>query len=319
MLLRSRMRRLPAFQWRTRCPRLEGKQLLAFITTLRHPQNSTDYGRVELLLQDTLASVTRQTIDDFVVIIVGNRRPAFPLPKNTEFVEVDFPPPSDHNGSQTGPAAVIWDKGTKNGIGLIAAREFRPEYVMAVDADDFVHQKLAAFVHAHPGHAGWVVERGWMYSRARNAYRKCRKFYGVCGTSFIIPFDAYEVPPDLTISATQREIAEAFGERLENVLEHGWAYEWWKNHGRNLEPLPFPGAVYHVENGENHCDNALFGPAIPYRSHLYRDFGIRPSKDRAATLWASMGRAALKRDRRAPRPQPKSYLAGYSPPSPLKQ
>lgn len=289
--------------------------MLAFITTLRHPHNSADYGHVESLLHDTLASITRQSCDDYVAIIVGNRRPAFPLPERAVFVEVDFPPPSHHKGPQTGPAAGIWDKGTKNGIGLIAARDFRPEYVMAVDADDFVHSELAAFVRAHPGRAGWVVERGWMYSRARNAYRLRKKFYGICGTSFIIPLAAYEVRPDLTVCATQQQIAEAFGERLEHILEHGWAYDWWRNHGRLLEPLPFPGAVYHTEHGENHCDNALFGPAMPYRSHLYRDFGIRPSKGPAATLWTSIGPAALKRDRRPPRPQPKSYLESYSPPS----
>lgn len=289
--------------------------MLAFITTLRHPQNSADYGRVESLLQDTLASLTRQSCDDYVVVIVGNRRPGFPLPKRTVFVEVDFPPPSDSKGPRTGPAAGIWDKGTKNGIGLIAARDFAPEYVMAVDADDFVHRDLAGFVRSRPGHTGWVVERGWIYSRARNAYRAQRKFYRMCGTSFIIPLEAYEVRPDLTISATQHEIAEAFGERLEHILEHGWAYAWWTKHGRPLEPLPFPGAVYHVENGENHCDNALFGPALPYRSHLYRDFAVRPSKGPASTLWTSVGPAALKRDRRVPQPQPESYLRGYSPPS----
>ncbi|MCV7100447.1 glycosyltransferase family A protein [Mycobacterium palustre] len=288
--------------------------MIAFITTLRHPHNSADYGRVESLLQDTLTSLTRQTCDDYIVIIVGNRRPAFPLPKRTKFVEVNFPPPSIHKGPRTGPAAVIWDKGTKNAIGLMTARDFAPEYVMAVDADDFVHRELAAFVHARPGHAGWAVDQGWMYSRARNAYRPLKKFYNICGTSFIIPFEAYDVPRDLTVNATQKEIAEAFGERLEHVLEHGWAYDWWKNHGRILEPLPFPGAVYHVDHGENHCDNAVYGPALPYRSHLYRDFGIRPSKGWALTLWKSVGPAALKPDRRTWPTQPKSYLEGYVPP-----
>ena len=70
--------------------------MLAFITTLRHPHNSADYGHVEALLQDTLASLTQQTSDDYVVIIVGIRRPAFPLPERVVFVEVDFPPPSTH-------------------------------------------------------------------------------------------------------------------------------------------------------------------------------------------------------------------------------
>jgi hypothetical protein len=292
--------------------------MLTFITTLRNPLNSSNYDRVESLLQDTLASLTQQTSDDYVVIIVGNRQPAFPLPEQVVFVQVDFPPPSDHKGPRTGPAAVIWDKGTKIAIGLIAARNFAPEYVMAVDADDFVHRELAAFVQARPGRSGWFVKRGWMYSSGRNAYRLHRRFYRACGTSFIIPFDAYEVPPELTVSATQQEIAEAFGEKLEHVLEHGWAFDWWREHGRILEPLPFPGAVYRLENGENHSGYQLLGPAWPYRPHLYRDFAIRPSRTPASTLWAALGPAALKPNLKLARPafmQPKSYLKDFSPPA----
>ena len=288
--------------------------MLAFITTLRNPQNAADYGRVEALLQDTLASLTQQSGDDFVVIIVGNRRPAFPLPQRVQFIEVDFPPPSAIQGPRTGPASVIWDKGTKNAVGLIAAREFGPDYVMFVDADDFVHRDLAAFVHDRPGHAGWVVKRGLMYSRRRNGYKRLRDFYRFCGTSFIVPFDAYEVPAHLTVSATQRQIADAFGDRLEHVLEHGWAFDWWRNHGRILEPLPFPGAVYQVENGENHSGNSLFGPARPYDAQLLRDFAIHPSKSPAATLWACYGPSALRPNLTIPKPPPASYLEGYTPP-----
>jgi hypothetical protein len=297
--------------------------MLAFITTLRHPQNSADYGRVETLLQDTLASVTRQSCDDYRAIIVGNRRPAFPLPERAVFVEVDFAPPSALKGPQTGPASVIWDKGTKTAVGLIAARAFAPDYVMPLDADDFVHREIAAFAHARPGRPGWVVTRGWVYSRARNAYAFRRKFFRICGTSFIVPFDAYEVPPDLTVSATQQEIAQAFGERLENLLEHGYAFDWWREHGRRLEPLPFAGSVYQVDTGENHSGNVLVGPALPYGSHLYRNFAIRPSRNPASTLWASLGTPAFKPDRgfrvrQQALPGTKdriSYLEGYTPPN----
>jgi hypothetical protein len=296
--------------------------MLAFITTLRHPQNSADYGRVESLLQDTLASVTRQTSDDYVVIIVGNRRPAFPLPERALFVKVDFGPPSDVKGPQTGRASVIWDKGTKTAVGLIAARAFDPDYVMSFDADDFVHRDIAAFADSRRGGPGWVVTRGWVYSRARNAYALRRKFFRICGTSFIVPFDAYQVPDHLTASATQQDIAGAFGERLENLLEHGYAFDWWQEHGRRLEPLPFAGAVYQVDTGENHSGNMLVGPALPYASHLFRDYGIRPSKHPASTLWASLGAPAFKPDpafkvRLPARPGARrrvSYLENYSPP-----
>src|SRR6185437_4775942 len=272
--------------------------MLAFITTLRHPHNSANYRRVESLLQSTLESLNRQTSDDYIAIIVGNHRPSFPLPRKAVFVGVDFPPPSDVHGPRTGRAPVIWDKGTKSAIGLVAARDHQTDYVMAIDADDFVHRDVAAFVRDHDGDEGWVVKRGWVYSRARNAYRLRRRFYRVCGTSFIIPFDAYGVPAGLTVSSTQREIAEAFGERLEQILEHGYAFDYWRKHGRTLRPLPFPGAVYHMDTGENHSNNQLFGPALPYRSHLYRDFAIRPSRSPTSSVWAAIGPAALKPDLR---------------------
>lgn len=63
---------------------------LAFVTTVRHPHNAADYAHVESLLRDTVASMVRQTCGEFVVVIVGNRRPTFALPARTTFVAVDF-------------------------------------------------------------------------------------------------------------------------------------------------------------------------------------------------------------------------------------
>ena len=42
--------------------------------------------------------MTRQSCDDYRAIIVGNRRPAFPLPERAVFVEVNFAPPSEVKG-----------------------------------------------------------------------------------------------------------------------------------------------------------------------------------------------------------------------------
>ncbi|WP_332643168.1 glycosyltransferase [Aeromicrobium sp.] len=259
--------------------------MLAFITTLRHPSNSNDYYRVEQLLKETLRSVTNQTSDDFVVIVVGNQKPEFKLPKNTHFVQVKFKAPA--------PAAVrvsrkpfIRDKGTKLGIALIKAREFNPDYVMIFDADDFVHRDLTEFVAKHPGHPGWVVDEGWMYSRARRAFRPQSEFNRTCGTSFIIPFEAYEVPEDLGVDATWSEIRDAYGERLPKIIgAHKRAVEWYADHGRIVEPLPFKGAVYHVDTGENHSFNVLDGDAQPLTRQMAKEFGI-PKVNYLRTLWA---------------------------------
>ena len=268
--------------------------MLAFITTLRHPQNSVDYGRVEQLLEDTLRSVTQQTSDEYIVIIVGNRRPSFELPARTEFIQVDFPAPAPPTGAQTARAPFVWDKGTKLGIGLIAAARYNPSHVMIFDADDFVHRGLAATVAGQADHPGWVIHDGWMYSRARNAYIRQPEFNRTCGTCFIVPFAAYGVPAQLTERASQDEIAEAYGERLSEIMgAHRNAETWYREHGHALEPLPYPGAVYHVDTGENHSGKSLSGVARPLDARMERDFGITPSRRAISTLWSAFGPVAV--------------------------
>lgn len=268
--------------------------MLAFITTLRHPQNSADYARVEDLLADTLRSVTAQTSEDYVVLVVGNRRPAFELPVHTHFVPVDFPAPAPPDGPRTAREPFIWDKGTKVGIGLLAARRWNPDHVMIFDADDFVHRDLAAFVADRPGTPGWVIEEGWRYSRARNVMRHQPIFNRRCGTSYIIPFEAYDVPADLDETASQEQVAAGFGDRLGSIMgAHRDAVAWHATHGRTLEPLPFRGAVYHVDTGENHSGSNLRGIAAPLSPRLADEFGITPSLGRAATAWRAYGPTAL--------------------------
>ncbi|MCW2517075.1 MAG: hypothetical protein JWR11_6117 [Mycobacterium sp.] len=292
---------------------------LAFITTVRHPHNASDYARVESLLRDTLASITRQTCDDYVVIVVGNRRPEYSLPPRTHFVEVDYAAPSSMRGARTGLAPSIWDKGTKTGAGLIAARDLGADDVMLVDADDFVHRGIAEFVRDHRGHPGWFVKRGLMYSQRRNSYALRRNLFRICGTSFIVPLSAFDVPADLTVAAPQQVIADVFDDYLEDVLgNHRYSLEWWEARGRTLDPLPFTAAVYHVDTGENHSGSELIGPAMPYRTRLAEEFGIRPSKGSGATMWSALGPAALKPDLRPRRPffmkPPADLMSSYRPP-----
>jgi len=249
--------------------------MLAFITSLRHPLNSADYGRVEQLLADTLASVTAQTSDDFHVFVVGNKRPDFDLGPRVTFVPVDFPPPVNTPGPRTARAPFVWDKGTKIGVGLIAARAVAPDHVMIFDADDFVSRDLAEFASARRGEPGWVVEEGYIFSRARQAYRVQERFNQTCGTCHIVAWDAYAVPAALTVEATQDEVAAGFGERLNEVLgAHHGARAWFAAQGFPLAALPFRGAVYHVDTGENHSGKALTGLVFPLGRRFAAEFGV---------------------------------------------
>ncbi|MDO7866979.1 glycosyltransferase family A protein [Nocardioides jiangxiensis] len=268
--------------------------MLAFVTSLRHPHNSADYGRVEQLLQETLGSVTAQTSDDYVVYVVGNRAPAFTLPDRTFFVPVDFAPPVDVAGPQFELGPFVRDKGTKIGIGLAAAREHRPDHVMIFDADDYVHHDIAALSSSDPDANGWLVEEGYIYSRARQAYQVQKRFFGVCGTSHVVAWRAYDVPQDLPLTATQDEVAEAYGERLGALLgAHRNKRIWLSKHGNKLDPMPFRGAVYQVDTGENHSGKGLRGVARPLGRELTSTYGVPRLRSRVAAAGAAWAPSEL--------------------------
>lgn len=254
-----------------------GVALLAFITSLRHPDTARDYAHNERLLKDTLDSIALQTSDDYVVIVVGNVPLSFPLPDRVVSVVVDFPPPVAP-GAATSYLDVVWDKGTKLGIGLIAARDFTPDYVMIIDADDFVHRDLVAFTSAHAGAPGWYISRGWRYSRARNVYRSLRAFHLQCGSSYILPFAAYGVPADASVAFSQAQVLDVFGDRLATIIgSHMRVVQWARRHGYPLAPLPFRGAVHHVDTGENHSGGTLGGWARTLSPTMQQTYGI-PSR-----------------------------------------
>lgn len=264
--------------------------MLAFVTSMRHPVNADDYSHNEELLNETLNSISQQSSEDYVVIIVGNERPSFELPARTRFVEVDFPPPERAIGPHADRSGFVRDKGSKIGIGLIAAQAYSPDWVMIFDADDFIHRDLTRFVERHPDSAGWIIDEGWIYSHSRNGYRKQSEFNRTCGTSYIIPFSAYDVPDNLTVEASQDEVVEAYGEVLPNILgAHRNARAWHSARGLQLRNLPFRGAVYHVDTGENHSRKGLPGLIRPWSKSLEYDFGIRSNQAPMRTLFSCLG------------------------------
>jgi hypothetical protein len=257
-----------------------GFPLLAFITSLRHPDNAQDYAKNESLLQGTLNSIALQTSDDYVVVVVSNVPLSFPLPDRVTSVVVDFPAPAAP-GAPTSFKAIVWDKGTKLGIGLIAARDHAPDYVMIIDADDFVHRDIVAFTSAHAGASGWYISRGWRYSGTRNVYRSLRGFHLQCGSAYILPFAAYAVPDDATVDLGQDAVFDVFGDRLATILgSHMRVVQWAKRHGYKLVPLPFRGAVHHVDTGENHSRGTLRGAARTTSPSMRETYGL-PGRPRA--------------------------------------
>lgn len=271
--------------------------MIAFITSLRHPDNAVDYGEVERLLQRSLRSVTSQTGGGFVVIVVGNRAPSFRLPPRVHFVQVDFPAPPEPTVREERWEVVIRDKGTKLAVGLLAAHAFSPDFAMMFDADDFVHRGLSEWVARQPREAnGWFVSQGWMYSGARGAAKPIRDLHRVCGTCYIVPWRMYEVPDGIGTDASQEELIAAFGERLRWLMgKHNGSDRWLADHGNPLEELPFDGAVYHVDTGENHSRKTLSEPLPMMPRAVAARFSIRHRHPWPVRWWRSSGPGAYPR------------------------
>lgn len=273
--------------------------MLAFITSLRHPENSSSYEHVERLLRSSLRSVCAQTADKFEVVVVGNRALSFQPPAGVRFVEVDFPPPSTVRGPRTGREAVLRDKGTKLAVALLAAVEHDPTHVMAFDADDFVSNRIAEHVADSPSAPGWFVDSGWRYSPSRASVRSQPDFFLHCGTSHIIRTDLFGAPAIDPRWVDQDKLEDVFGDRLLTLLaSHLYAVDRLADAGTPLTPLPFAGALYTVGTGENHSGISMGGLGRPVSAGLAAEFSIPPTKRDPVSLARAVlpgGRAFARR------------------------
>ena len=115
---------------------------------------------------------------------------------------------------------------------------------MAVDADDCISKNLATFIKQHPNSNGWFVNKGYKYKEAsKYIYIKRKNFYSMCGTSNIIRYDLNFLPENA-------EYNRGYG-YYKYYIDHGKVRGVLENKEKPIESLPFPGAVYIVETGEN--------------------------------------------------------------------
>jgi Glycosyl transferase family 2 len=114
-----------------------------FVIPVRNPGDDKvrDYATVEALLDKTLRSVLQQTHGNIRVVVVCHGKPKNAVTRDSRVVYLDV--------SRTGVFrpncnVVQIDKGLRYVIGVaFAMREFQPELVMLMDADDYVNTGLA--------------------------------------------------------------------------------------------------------------------------------------------------------------------------------
>lgn len=213
--------------------------MLIFIVPLKSKQVAKDWTRATRLLERCIHSILSQTSKEFEVIVICHERPEIAIEHpSLSYIEANFPPPV--LGQKNIISHMDRDKNQKMWLGLEHARQANPSHVMFVDADDCVSCRISEFVNQNPLANGWLLESGYVYKDGSDRiFYKKSKFYLMSGTSHIIRYSLFD---NKNIFSTYRNSSEPLHQLIINILAEQCT---------PLTPLPFAGAVYIIENGEN--------------------------------------------------------------------
>lgn len=210
----------------------------SFILPLRSRETTDNWDRISYDCINTINSILQQTNNDFDVYLVCNQKPDNLTCHNSQLNIIidDFPIPRSYSEMHQDQIRKI-----KKALVKIGSED-QEKFIMRVDADDFVSKHIVNFVKQHPHTNGFYFPWGYFFQQKLNYIMLQPNFYLYCGTSAIVKFTKEDFP------------------KSEDVLDNSWLKTFWqhqgivshmKNTGREMEKLPFPGAVRQCGTGEN--------------------------------------------------------------------
>jgi hypothetical protein len=188
---------------------------------------------------------------------------------------------------------VVLNMGSKLIIGILAAKKYNPDYVMFVDADDYVGCDISAYVNSHPGENGWIMAHGYKMSGIDIVpfYR----WNSICGTGSIFNHGLLMefIGSEVTEKSTQNELFEHIdSEFIITIGRHDKPRSYFEERGRPLIEFPTRSVVHMVGHNESSeytrriirgesVDHILlnarkFGEITPIYSTLIGYFNILP-------------------------------------------
>ena len=212
--------------------------MLCFIMALKSKLVSKDWERVSHLFENTIRSAYNQIDPDFKIIVVCHEIPRLSdqYDERVEVINVDFPPPS-----QIITELTMQDKWRKLAVGMIRVGELQPDFVMIMDADDLVSNRLSQFVNSNKSSNGWMLKQGYTYSYGSQWIYYNDNFS--CGSDAIVNSRLVNFPADYNAASINSCSLLRWGHTIigEKLAEQGTP----------LQQLPFLGAIQVVNHGDN--------------------------------------------------------------------
>jgi FkbM family methyltransferase len=242
--------------------------LFGIVIPLRPAISSVNWEVESRLLKQTIGSVLNQSYQGFKIFIIYTDMPLY-VEKDSRIQYIQFPfgfktyDEIDHREELLGMfktkklVVARWDKARKINYGSKLVIEEKCDYLMSLDSDDLVSNRVLSFCNAQSlGKVtkGWYVEKGYIYNRERKNYliKVPRDMRFINGSTHILSTDLVTIPDN---NSTNWQDYNLF-------TDHGWIKDRVKEtNGAILEAIPFPAVIY-VVHGSN-------------ISKIKREFGLK--------------------------------------------
>jgi len=238
------------------------KPSVVFLIPFASRKVRSNWRTASTYLQETLCSIRNSASDNYRVVVAGNEEPELEMEFDSKIhfirLKYSFPLHVDHR------VAGRLDKLAKiDAAWRYAKSNWRPKYVMKLDADDLISSRLVDWLDHAGTEAGYLIRHGWFWrSGARYLIHRTEYLDRVCGSSLIIRSDlADRTGPFLTEVegvildeagsrfATTDHYSLVPGSRMTTLLlndSHQRYASQFSYLGHELYTLPFNGLIYRV-------------------------------------------------------------------------
>lgn len=223
--------------------------MIIFLIALKAKQVARDWSYTCSLLNRTLASIYNQVNPDFKVLLVCHDKPDVKVEHPSLILyQVDFPIPNKTYEE------MLLDRDLKELIGRQVAKNFNPDYIMVVDADDCLHRRIAEVLNQEltkPIVAdGFLVDSGYIYYEKTKRFVPRAGFYQFCGSTLALRTELYDTPD----SSSYESLLNFYNKGL--FHSHGLLVNYWQSRGKVIKPFPFRGCIYVRPNLDPGLDTA---------------------------------------------------------------
>jgi hypothetical protein len=256
--------------------------MLAFIVPIKPKANSKDWEKDNKLLERTLKSICNQIDQNFKVYVVHTDKPHVNYNHtNINFIEYPYDYVVGDDIEDYDSYVIQWyssrkfaeymlDKGKKITYACKLAKGDGCKYIMAIDSDDLISNRIAGFVNSSDrNECGWVVKKGYMYVEGSLALIRNKFLQNFNGSTYIIRQDLVPVPDFTENKMWDYNFFEAHGYLEQRIIDF--------QKGK-LEYVPFYGTIWVIHKNNTSQASRLLKP-FQYKTILkYLIRGQRISK-----------------------------------------